>query len=91
MIMLPEHCDDIEANGLYDGMSIKTNNQNVRYSYNCHEDTPYLWPFSNQGNEFVIDAFKKSANVSFEFPHQFLFFSAHGFTKAWAEFGGDAL
>lgn len=37
MIMLPERCGDVEANGIYDGMSIKTNNQNVRYSYNCYQ------------------------------------------------------
>ncbi|MEH0673140.1 hypothetical protein [Vibrio owensii] len=82
-------CKDREAS--YDNVTIKTNEQNVRYSKYCDGSYIYLTPLSKAGDNFLVDQFKKKNSVAFEFSDIRVVFDATGFTKVWNSFGGDAL
>ncbi|RZP53910.1 hypothetical protein D8T48_21745 [Vibrio vulnificus] len=82
-------CSDKDAS--LDNATIKTNNQNVRYSRYCDGQYIYLTPLSKAGDNFLVDQFKKKESVIFEFSDIAILFDATGFTKAWNSYGGDAL
>lgn len=82
-------CAERETN--YENVTVKTNEQNVRYSKYCGGSHIYLTPLSKAGNNFLVEQFKKKNSVAFEFSDIRVVFDAKGFTKAWNNFGGDAL
>ncbi|EHA1075519.1 hypothetical protein V3H39_22270 [Vibrio parahaemolyticus] len=82
-------CTERETN--YENVTIKTNEQNVRYSKYCDGSRIYLTPLSKAGDNFLVEQFKKKNSVAFEFSDIRVVFDAKGFTKAWNSFGGDAL
>lgn len=72
-------------------ITIKTNEQNVKYSRFCNGTHIYITPLSKAGENFLVNEFKKSNYVKFVFSDITLLFDASGFTKKWNDFGGDAL
>jgi hypothetical protein len=71
--------------------TIKTNGRNVRYRRYCDGSNIYITPLSKAGDAYLLNEFKKKNSVEFEFINIRVFFDATGFTKAWINFGGDAL
>ncbi|HCG5919395.1 TPA: hypothetical protein NJ048_004579 [Vibrio parahaemolyticus] len=88
-VTLAVPCTDRETS--YENVTIKTNDQNVRYNKFCDGSRIYLTPLSKAGDNFLVDQFKKKNSVAFEFSDIRVVFDADGFTKAWNNYGGDAL
>lgn len=88
-ILLTDSCSNDKNS--YAPVVIKTNHQNVRYYKDCILNNIILTPVSSVGVDFVVNEFKKDGIVIFDFLDFNIVFDATGFTKAWAEFGGDAL
>lgn len=88
-ITLDTKCTDKEKE--YGEMTVKTNDQNVRYSKYCDGKNIYITPRSMAGKSFLRDEFLKKQYVAFIFEDIFVTFDASGFTKAWNNFGGDAI
>jgi hypothetical protein len=88
-ITLSTECSNTEKS--YGEITIKTNEQNVRYSKYCDGKHFYITPLSKAGDNFLVNEFKKKNNVILKFSDFTLFFDATGFTKAWKKAGGDAL
>ena len=87
-INLAKTCSD---NTLTETTTVKTNGRNVRYTRYCDGENIYLTPLSKAGDNFLINEFKRKENVRFEFSDIVILFDATGFTKAWNDFGGNAL
>ncbi|MFH4804556.1 hypothetical protein WMQ58_22910 [Vibrio diabolicus] len=88
-VTLAVPCTDRDTS--YENITIKTNDQNVRYNKFCDGSHIYLTPLSKAGDNFLVDQFKKKNSVAFEFSDIRVVFDADGFTKAWNSYGGDAL
>ena len=88
-ITLASECSDSKK--VLDGTTIKTNGQNVRYHRFCDGSNIYITPVSKAGDNFLVNEFKKSESVKFEFSDIIVLFDASGFTKKWNSYGGDAL
>jgi len=72
-------------------VTLKTNEQNVRYVRYCDGNFYYFSPISTAGLNFLVSEFKKKEAVKVEFSDIHIIFIATGFTKSWNNFGGDAL
>lgn len=78
----------------------KINNQPIRFNVFCmdyeengekHKEM-YLTPLSINGDEYLYNSFRKSRDhVMFELWGIYTPISSVGFSKAWEDFGGDAL
>ena len=78
----------------------KVNKQTIRFNSYCRDykekgetyKETYMTPLTNKGDKYVYDAFKKSRDyVIFELWGIYTPISSVGFSKAWEDFGGDAL
>lgn len=88
-IYLSSTCSDSKKN--MGNTTIKTNDQNVKYHRFCDGKNIYITPISKAGDNFLVNEFKKSDSVKFEFSDIIVLFDASGFTKKWNGYGGDAL
>ncbi|CAK3099509.1 conserved exported hypothetical protein [Vibrio crassostreae] len=88
-ITLAKTCDDTKEQ--FAAITLKTNDQNVRYNKFCDGRNIYLTPMSKAGDNFLVNQFKKKNSVSFVFSDIHIVFDATGFTKAWNNYGGDAI
>ncbi len=88
-ISLASTCSDSKKN--MGNTTIKTNDQNVKYHRFCDGENIYITPISKAGDNFLVNEFKKSDSVKFEFSDIMVLFDASGFTKKWNGYGGDAL
>ncbi len=69
--------------------TIKTNDKNVIYNVYCHNGQQYFTPKSTAGLNYVINEFKRKKYVFFSVFIAYI--DATGFTKAWNNYGGNAL
>ena len=78
----------------------KINEQTIRFNSYCRDyekdgktyKETYMTPLSNRGDEYLYNSFRKSRDhVTFELGGIYTPISSVGFSKAWEDFGGDAL
>lgn len=88
-ITTSKSCDNSDEP--FETIRIKTNGQNVRYKRFCNGSYIYITPMSAAGSNYLRDEFMKKDDVVLAFSDIFVIFDATGFTKAWNNYGGDAL
>lgn len=88
-ITLASKCSDPKST--LSDITIKTNDQNVRYHRYCDGMYIYITPVSKAGDNFLVNEFKTNPSVMFGFKDVPIIINAVGFTNKWNSFGGDAL
>lgn len=72
--------------------ALKVNGKNVMMNAYCSSvNERYYTPTSDEGFDYTVYQFKTSKVVNIANDNIHLFFDAMGFTKAWNNFGGDAI